>query len=208
MRSGLPAAPNGQQVVLGGARFLRYLDVTPAGAKAPETVYATPTTAGTVIGICSLQGAGAGFLSDCEHVIGSLRLNSARLLGLGPMPALAAGLTSAITRLDAAVGQAGGQLRAARKAKAQAQAADDLAIAYRRAASDVNHLELVPTAARATAALAAALAKLGGSYAALAHAARGGDRKAYDTARTAIASGGNAVAGALREFSRLGYGAG
>src|SRR5450755_3309555 len=48
----LPSRPRPQVVVLGGARFYRYLDLLPSGSSEPLSVYALPTSVGTILGVC------------------------------------------------------------------------------------------------------------------------------------------------------------
>ena len=205
LRAALPSVPAQQQVVLGETRFYRYLGVTPSGENAPQTVYAVPTTGGTVIGICGVQGAGAGFLSGCERVLGSMRLNGGRVLGLGPSTQLAAGLTSIITSLNAGITGAGARLRAATSPRAQAAAANELATAYAHAASAVQRVPGAGTAADAARSLARALRMAAAGYDALARAAAHGNKGAYGTAGLAIAVNADAVNAAIRQFGKLGY---
>ncbi|MGZ6693643.1 MAG: hypothetical protein ACXVHQ_40415, partial [Solirubrobacteraceae bacterium] len=183
----------------------RYLSLTPAGASVPETVYAVPTTAGTVVGACVLQGAAAGLLSGCERVLASLRVSRGHTLALGPSPALAAGLTNTIGALNVILVSAGQRLRSATGPRAQARAAGALAAAYGHAAASVRRLGGVSRDTNATAALAGALGRLSADYSALGRAARRSDRRAYDAARGAIASGASSVTAALGRFVKLGY---
>jgi serine/threonine protein kinase len=205
LRAALPSAPSRQQVTLESARFFRYLDLTPEGADAPETVYAAPTTAGTVIGACLLRGAAPGFPSDCERVIGSLHLNRGSLLGLGPNRHLAAELSRSLTALNVALSQSGGQLGRARTPSAQSQLAGAIADAYGRAAATLDGLRPVPTAAAATAALASSLRTTGAAFTTLSHAAAHNDRRGYEAARETIRSDAAAISAALQQFVRLGY---
>ena len=205
LRAALPSAPTRQQVALGSGRFFRYLDLTPSGAGAPETVYAAPTTAGTVIGTCLLQGAAAGFPSDCERVVGSLRLGSGRLLGLGPDRDLAARLTRALTALNVALSHAGARLGSAHTPSAQSRAAQAIADAYGHAAAHIDRLAPIPTAAAAMAALARSLRRMGGGFTSLAQAAASDDRRGYEAARGAIQSDAAAISAAVQQFVTLGY---
>ena len=205
LRAASAGAPQQQTVVLGGAEFYRYLSLTPAGASVPETVYAVPTTAGTVIGACVLQGAAAGLLSGCERVLASLRISRGHILGLGPSADLAAGLTKTIGALNVILVSAGQRLHSATGPRAQARAAGALAAAYDHAAASVRRLGGLSRDTNATAALAGALGRLSAGYTALGRAARRGDRRAYDAARVSIESGTGSVTAALGRFVKLGY---
>jgi serine/threonine protein kinase len=201
----LSAAPSPNVVTLGKDQFYRYVALSPAGSVAPLDVYALPTTAGTVIGLCTLQGAGAGFPGECERVLSSLRLGSGTILGLGPSASLAASLRSAIRKLNAAVAAGGARLQVASKPADQAKAANQLAAAHAKAASAVHDLKQHPAAVSATSALARALASVGRDYAALGRAAAGNNGKAYGIARTALAKDQLAVRAAFGRLEQLGY---
>lgn len=198
-------APTAQVVTLGHAQFFRYLDLFPRGAAAPDDVYALPTTFGTVIGACHLQGVGAGFPSDCEQVLGTLRLSGGSILGLGPSPTVAAELKRVITQLDSVVDSSGGRLRVARTPSDQARAAGELGAGYEEAASTIQHLVSASAADGPITALMNALRITGGDYAVLASAAAHNDKRGYDAARSSIASGATAIRSAFVDLSKLGY---
>ena len=140
-------APTQQVVTLGHSQFYRYPNLTPPGAAAPEVVYALPTTAGTVLGVCMLQGASAGFPVNCEHVIATLRLSSgANAIGLGPSPAFASAMGAVIHDLNPAVQRGQVALGRARKPGDQARGANQVADAYGRSASALKRLPPNPAA--------------------------------------------------------------
>jgi hypothetical protein len=95
--------PAGQAVTLHGTTFYRYLNLTLSGQDGSQSIYAVPTTAGTVVAVCRSLTAEAGFASTCQQVVESIRLQS-RPLAPGLSPAYAAALSTAIGRLDAASG--------------------------------------------------------------------------------------------------------
>ena len=99
----LGAPPQGAAVKLGSLIFRRYLNLLPEGAAAPETVYALPTTAGTVIASCVAPSVDATlFASTCERAVASLRLKSADSLPLTASPTFARALGRVIGTLNAA----------------------------------------------------------------------------------------------------------
>jgi hypothetical protein len=199
-------APTQQVVTLGHSQFYRYPNVSPPGAAAPEVVYALPTTAGTVLGVCLLGGAGAGFPVDCEHVIATLRLTSGTdVIGLGPSPAFASALGTVIHSLNVAVQRGQATLGRARKPGDQARAANQIADSYAQSAAALKRLPPNPAASGAAAALAGAFGVEQRAYATLARAAAHNDRKAYNTARGSITSAGSKVSAALDQLSHLGY---
>jgi hypothetical protein len=204
--SGLSSAPSPQVVSLTAGRFYRYLDLTPSGAAAPETVYVAPSTAGTIVAICMLAAAGPAFPAQCERTVAGLRLASGRVLAIGPSASYGSALSVALAALNATEATQGARLARARLPRTQASAAALLAHGYDRAAVAVGRLAGGP-AAGANAALASALRTTGRAYAALAHAARRGDRGAYDRARQAIARTAPAISTAFAQLAKFGYAA-
>jgi len=199
-------APARQVVTLGGAQFYRYLSLQPSGVNGPVTVYALPTTtAGTVLAACLLHGAPASFPADCERVLGSLKLNGATAVGLGPSSTLATGLSAAVGTLNKAVSSGQTRLRSAGKPGQQAAAANQLATAYNQAAAAIRKLDAPSTATGAVDALAAALARTGRDYAALSRAAAHNNKSAYAAASNAIGSDGGSVSAAFAQLAKLGY---
>ena len=199
-------APTQQVVTLGHSQFYRYPNLTPPGAPAPEVVYALPTTAGTVLGVCMLQGASADFPMNCEHVIATLRLTSgANVIGLGPSAAFASAMGAVIHDLNPAVQRGQVALGRARKPGDQARGANQVADAYGRAVSGLKRLPPNPAATGAAAALVGAFQAEQRAYSSLARAAGHSDRKGYNTARGSITTAGSKVSAALGQLSHLGY---
>jgi hypothetical protein len=203
--SALSTAPTPQVVTLGHSQFYRYLDLTPSGASAPETIYALPTTAGIVIAVCQPNGAGAAFMSACEQVVSTLQLSSGKVLGLGPSTTYASGFSALISKLSAARTGAEAKLASATTPAAQAKAATDLSTAYQQAASALGALSPPPAAASANASAAAALHAIASGYAALALAAKHNDHHRYASAQDAIAHGSDALSAAFSQLAKLGY---
>ncbi len=200
----LPSQPKAQVVSLNGARYDRYLDLAPQGANGPVTVYALPTTAGTVIGACLKSGASAAFASECERVLGTVRPTSGSVLTLGPSAAYASGLNAAISDLNLVRTSADPQLSSARTPAGQAKAANRLAAAYKSAAATVSGLSGGP-AESANLTLSASLLATSGAYASLARAAAAGDTQGYATASAALSRAQGQLKAAFTQLSQLGY---
>jgi len=200
----LPSQPKPQVVSLNGAQYYRYLALTPQGANGPVSVYALPTTAGTVIGACLKSGASARFAGECERVLGTVRPTSGSVLALGPNAAYASGLSAAISKLNLVRASADPQLRSARTPAAQAKAANALAAAHKSAAATVSALSAGP-AESANVTLAASLLSTSDAYASLARAAAGGDTQGYATASAALARAQSQLRAAFTQLSQLGY---
>ena len=199
----LPSQPKPQVVSLNGAQYYRYLALTPQGANGPVSVYALPTTAGTVIGACLKSGASARFAGECERVLGTVRPTSGSVLALGPNAAYASGLSAAISKLNLVRASADPQLRSARTPAAQAKAANALAAAHKSAAATVSALSAGP-AESANVTLAASLLSTSDAYASLARAAAG-DTQGYATASAALARAQSQLRAAFTQLSQLGY---
>jgi serine/threonine protein kinase len=197
----LPGAPSGEAVRLGAADFYRYRDLEPSGAVGPETVYALPTTAGTVVGVCVLPSSGASVVgAECERILASLKLTSGSALALGPSQAYAAKLGDALRTLNTARARAGARLAKAGTAAAQATAAASLARAHEQAAAAVRGASPGPAEQASDASVAAALTRIAGGYGAMAGAARGGNRSAFDEGRRTVTRETAALAAALASF--------
>ena len=202
----LAAPPQGAAVKLGSLVFRRYLNLLPQGAPAPETLYALPTTTGTVIASCIAPSADATlFASTCERAVASLRLKSASALAPAANAAFAKSLAGVIGTLNAARTAGGRQLAAARHPSDQATAARRLARAYDSAADGAARLSPGPIGADANAAIVAALRKLGSAYASLAHAAAANNKRQYAAASTSITRADAALAAAFALLRQDGY---
>lgn len=181
----LRQAPRPQVVTLGKSRFYRYLNLSPRGARTTESVYALPTTAGTIIGACVADTRGSGFTAGCERLLATLRVPSARVLALSPSPSYGQALEAALTGLDSVRSSASSRLSGARSASMQAAAATELADAYVRAGAAVSRLAAGP-ATVANSAVADALERSGLAYRALARAAASSQNGAYTSARSSV----------------------
>ena len=73
---------------------------SPADVGADASVYAMPTTFGTVVGVCVAPGS--GFAASCERSLATLHVSSGSRLSPGPSQVYASGLDSAIKTLDTA----------------------------------------------------------------------------------------------------------
>ena len=202
----LPAQPRPQVVSLGGARYYRYLDLAPQGANGPVSVYALPTTVGTLVGVCLKSGAAASFAGECERVLGTARPTSGSVLALGPSATYAANLNAAMSKLNLVRASAGPKLRGARTPAAQAKAANELAAAHKTAAATVTGLSAGPAQA-ANLNLATALLSTATAYASLARAATRNDTQGYTTASASLTRAQTELEAAFAQLSRLGYAA-
>jgi DNA polymerase III delta prime subunit len=202
VQSALSSSAGPQIVKVGQVAFYRYL-ANGAGARG-ESIYALPTTTGTVVGVCRPSAASSRFMRSCEAVLGTLRLASGKALPVGLNATYARTLNAAIAQLNAVRASAGPQLAAATTTQAQAAAAHRLAQAHVQAASALGHLG-AGAASTANAALAQALLTTANAYGALARAAARNDVRGYAAARAALARSAQAISLAFGELRQLGY---
>jgi ATPase family associated with various cellular activities (AAA) len=202
----LRSTPSGQVVTLGGARFYRYLNLSPLGRHSSESLYALPTTVGTILGVCASNAPSASFTINCERVLGTVKLASGSVLPAGPNSSYAAALNQVIATLNTARTTAGSQLRGARGPTALANSANQLAAADSQAGSALLSLNAsAGPAAAANSALATALRTTADEYRALARAAENNDLSGYQAADTALKRSTQAVNSAFAELGRFGY---
>lgn len=203
LQAALGAVPKPQVVLLGGANFYRYLNVTPAGANVSESIYSLPTTIGTVTAICSSATHSVSFTSSCERVLGTVRLTSGSVLSLGVDPGYALALNRILDRLNSVRRSAGSGLRAG-SVQTRVRAASALATAHAAAASSARHISAVDVSV-ANQALVAALDMNAAAYRALARAASKLDVPGYGRAEAEIATATRALDAAFAQLRDLGY---
>lgn len=191
-------------VTLGGLNYNLYENLTAHGRSA-GSLYALPTTAGTVFGICLTSGAPTGFNQSCERVLATLRLTSGRILLPGQSETYASALNRVLSKLNAARSRAGSELRLARSARAQAAAASDLAATHTGAASALSQLSTAGPATAANSAVVAALRANATAYAALARAAVDNNTAGYSRASGAVSRASSSLQSALARLGSLGY---
>jgi hypothetical protein len=202
VQSALSSSAAPQIVKVDQVAFYRYL-ANGAGAGG-ESIYALPTTTGTVIGVCRPDAASSRFMRSCEAVLGTLRLGSGKALPVGLSTTYARTLNTAIAELNVVRASAGAQLAAATTAQAQAAAANRLAQAHVQAASALGHLG-AGAASTANAALVQALLTTANAYGALARAAARNHVRGYAAARAALARSAQAMSRAFGDLRQLGY---
>ncbi len=200
------ALPTPTPVRLGSAEAYRYSDLQDRGLAGTVTLYAVPTSAGTVTIACwSSSAAAAGFHADCGQVAATLRLVGVTAYPLGPSPAFGHQLTQSFDRLRAASSAPLAALHAAKTPGAQAAAARKLAHAYSDAAQGLARAGVTPMVRDAQAAIVGSLTQLAGAYSRAAAAAQSGSAAAYARAGKAINSASAGLGASLRTLTDLGY---
>lgn len=200
----LPSVPTPRTVHLGGARFYRYLNLSPRGQHSSESIYAMSTTAGTVLGVCSAPDFRTSFISNCEQSLATLALASGKVFPPGPIPAYASTLSLAIKRLNRVRTSVGAQLRAATAARTQAKAAYALAAAHAQATTTLSRLNAGPASA-ANSAVVAALKLNDAAYRALGRAASRHASTRYSHARALVTRAASALTAAYSRMRTFGY---
>jgi hypothetical protein len=200
--SSLASPPTPQTVTLGRTAVYRYPDLVPQGQSTPESVYAMPTTFGTVVGVCVAPAS--GFAASCERSLATLHVTSGSRLSPGPSQIYASGLDSAIKTLDTAQAKTGPQLAHAHATKAQVAAASTLGSAYTHAADALSHLSAGPAATSNTD-VVSALKSIASAFGALGSAASHHDSSAYGAAEASVKRGMNALSTAYGQLKPFGY---
>lgn len=198
--SGTPAP---ELVTLGGARYYRYLDLSPSVGGASEAVYTLPTTAGTIFAVCVNHLSRLPLVARCERELSAARL-AAGAIAANPQPSYAAAFTAVIRKLDAVRISGTQRLSNAGSPQAQAAAAATLAAAHREAAGAIEALD-AGSAAQANAQVASTIRVIGGAYQALGQAVSRGDGPAYVAASTKISQANADLSSAFARLRALGY---
>ncbi|MGZ4165778.1 MAG: hypothetical protein ACXVR1_02250 [Solirubrobacteraceae bacterium] len=199
----LPPTTRPQVVTLGGQRFVRYLNLTPPGQNVAESVYALPTTVGTVTAVCSAPAISVGFTSNCERLLSTIKLTTGDAMSLTVDPGYALELNRILGELDQVRRTAGPGLRSGR-VRDRVRAASALATAHAHAATATSHID-VGTVSAANQALVAALHENADAYKALARAAARQDVPAYGRAEAALSAAGSGLNAAYDQLRQLGY---
>jgi hypothetical protein len=181
------------------------LERYPSRSSFGGTIYAMPTTRGTIVAVCKSEGASSGFMGSCERVLGTMKLTTGSALRLAVSTNYGRALNSALSQLNTIRLTAGAQLAAAKTARQQAAAAARLAHAHAQAASALEHIG-AGVAPIANGAVAKALVMTANAYSALALAATHNNARAYSAARAEIAHTTHALNLAFGQLRGLGYG--
>jgi hypothetical protein len=199
--------PKPVAVRLGGdVQAYRYDRLRLTGDRGLVTIYAVPTTSWILTLGCFAPATQAERLDAmCGKAAATLRPTGDRPVPVGPSPAFARAVASALAGLKAAEGQAQAALDRADAPAAQARAAARLALAHERASAA---LLVVP--GRAVDGIAArplvkATKDAGRAYRRLAAAARGGLPADYDRARRDVLAVDDELQQARRAMARGGY---
>jgi hypothetical protein len=203
LAAAVPPGTRPQVVTLGGASFYRYLNLTPQGQSAPESVYALPTSVGTITAVCSAPTFTVRFTSSCERVLSTIKLTAGDVLSIGVDPGYALQLNRILGQLNAVRRSAGPRLRSSRVGT-RARAASALAAAHAQAATATGHIS-VGRVSSANQALVTALTHNATAYRALAQAAGKENVSAYGRAEVAVASAGSGLTAAYTQLRQLGY---
>ncbi len=195
------APPERTAVRLGDAQAFRYADLD-AGDAGPLTVYAVPTTEGVATVACV---GPASFSAACEGVATTMRLRAGEARAIGPDARYGKSVSKTIRTLSGSVADRRRTMRLAKRPDAQGKAAKAIGQQYAAAARAIGDVDPGPAEAAITRALRDALRDTGKAYGAVAAAARGGNRRAYDRAGQRARSGEGRVNAALRDLRAAGY---
>jgi hypothetical protein len=202
LAAAVPPSTRPQVVTLGTTRFYRYLNLTPHGQNVAESIYALPTSGGTITAVCSAAKFTTRFTSNCERVLATMKVTAGDVLSVGVDPGYALELNRILGQLNDARSSAGPGLRSSR-VETRARAASALATAHAQAATAAGHL--TGQVSSANAGLVTALQRNATAYRALALAASKDDVAAYGRAQGAVASAATGLNAAFSQLRQLGY---
>ena len=203
LAAAVPATTRPQVVTLGGTSFYRYLNFTPRGQNVPESIYALPTSVGTITAVCSAPTFTTRFTSDCERLLSTIKVTTGDVLSVSVDPGYALELNRILGQLNDVRRSAGPGLRSG-QVHTRARAASALATAHARAAAAAGHIT-VGRVSSANQALVAALDRNAAAYKALAQAAAKENVPAYGRAEAAVLSAGSRLDAAYAQLRQIGY---
>lgn len=197
--------PHGVPVSLGLLQGLRYvgLRVKPSGKAL--TLLASPTSLGVATVACRPAPRGSDLSRACQSLAMSLELRRGTSYPLGPSPSLAQVLQRRVGELVRTRRALRRQLKQARGANSQANAAAALARAFGRCARALAQVPVTPQSAAGLAALVTSLHEARRTYTGLSAEARIGNRRGYRIASDEVSLVESIVDDRLRGLRRLGY---
>lgn len=201
IRASLAELGTAQVVTLGSYRFYMYASTPKPGVAVSETVYASRTTAGEIVAICS---GPPSLQAGCQQSLGTVRLAGASPLPPAPSSSYATALNAVLVKLGRVSAPATSRLSAAPDAGALAKVLSQLASANLVAASSLGSLN-PGSAVDANSAVVVALKRTGSAYAQLARAAGHHDNAAYRTAGAALTHARAELKAAFSQLGSLGY---
>jgi hypothetical protein len=196
-----PPGP-GEPVRLGEVAAYRHTGLQPKGLDEELTIYVAPTNRG----VANVACVGEAVQSDCSASAATLTLaDGVEALPLGPSKAYARAVNRALGKLERKRSAATGRLREAKLPGRQADAASDVAAAYRRAESSLRKAEPTALEREAHPRLVAAIDRSGAAWAALASAARSENERRYDAARSQVRARDGELRNRVKALAQLGY---
>jgi serine/threonine protein kinase len=200
----LPRTPQPASASLGGRIYYRYLALAPKGSGDRVSVYALPTDSGVLLATCSLPKGGALAVNvECERILSSLELASARAMTPGPQRKYAGELDAALSNIAGAPARSG--LGKKNTAGGQAEALRRIAASTAAALGALRDAQPGPAEADAAFAIRTAVAQMHDGYDAMAGAAAAEDEGRYLRARRQVSQAGDALQRAVRRLRPFGY---
>jgi hypothetical protein len=180
---------------------LRYDDLALRGANGPVTLFAIPTSNGTIALTCAGETAGS---DACGAIATTIALPNADPLPLGASEFQAKALATALNGLREDATAPAAALRSAKTRGGQGTAARRLGAAYRTAADAVDKINAGWGDVEIEQ-LEAALRQTATAWSALGQAASSGDAAGYARAKAAVARGDRAIRAARTSLADAGY---
>jgi TIR domain len=204
--SSIGSTPVPETVELGGGLLYRYRGIQPSGQIGSETIYARPTTTGVLIAVCLLpEGLSATVERECEGIVGSVKMSSAKFLVPGPQPNYARAVGKVSVRLNEASARQRDALARARSNVARARESAGLAATTATAVDALQGID--PGAAERTVdrSLRAQLRRLESGYTQIARAENAGSTRRFAEASGVVRSASRSIARDLGQLRAYGY---
>jgi hypothetical protein len=200
----LPRTPQPASASLGGRVYYRYLALAPKGSGDRVSVYALPTDSGVLLATCTLPKSGALAVNvECEQILSSLELTSARAITPGPQRKYAGELKAALSNIAGAPARSG--LGTKNTSGEQAKALREIAASTAAALGALRDAQPGPAEAGVASAIRTAVARMRDGYHAMAVSAAAEDERRYSRARGQVSQAGNAMQQAVRRLRPFGY---
>jgi serine/threonine protein kinase len=200
----LPRSPQPASASLGGHAFYRYLALAPKGWGSRVSVYALPTDSGVLLATCTLPKSGALAVNvECERMLSSMELTSARAMTLGPQRKYADELGAALSNITGAPARSG--LGKQKTAGGQAKALRQIAASVAAALGALRDAQPGPAEEGVASAIRTAVVRMRDGYDAMAAAAAAEDQGRYTRARGQVGQAGNALQRAVQRLRPFGY---
>jgi serine/threonine protein kinase len=194
--------PSRETVDLDGRAFFRYSQFVMSDGSGSAVVYAAPTSAGVLVGVCGQPPGGGNAVSiGCEQILSTVSLGSAGTQKLSTAASYATTLNGQLAGFDRERSRLDASLARATTARGQAEAASSLSGLAAHTSREVRDVALDGPEQASNKAIAGSLDELSTAYKDLAGAAQSENAKQYADAANAVNAATSALARAVAGFT-------